>query len=82
MSNKYQNSLKVKDKTIAIRVNQNTKKKLEDLAAIKEITIAELIRPIINKHLKIDEEDCIGIFEFIGRAAEIIDQNENKERRK
>lgn len=68
-----------KTEQIGIRITPKEKERLEQLTRLKGVTISELLRDAVDK-LTEPEKGRNSIWEFIERAAEIIDREQNKMR--
>lgn len=80
MANKRKSSSKRKSEIIGIRVTLKEKERIERLARIQEITVTDLVKSLFDGLLDIHDQKTRLIWKILDRAAELIDQEENKER--
>lgn len=80
MANKRKSLSKRKDKTIGIRLTSEQKERIEKIARIQKMTVAELVMSLFDGLLDDHNSKNRLIWELLDRAVELIDQEENKER--
>ena len=80
MANKRKSFSKRKNEIIGIRVTLKEKERIERLARIQEITVTDLVKSLFDGLLDIHDQKTRLIWKILDRAAELIDQEENKER--
>lgn len=80
MANKRKSFSKRKNEIIGIRVTLKEKERIEKLARIQEITVTDLVKSLFDGLLDSQDQKTRLIWKILDRAAELIDQEENKER--
>lgn len=80
MANKRKSFSKRKNEIIGIRVTLKEKERIEKLARIQEITVTDLVKSLFDGLLDSHDQKTRLIWKILDRAAELIDQEENKER--
>lgn len=80
MANKRKSLSKRKSETIGIRVTSKEKERIERLAQLQGITVTDLVKSLFDGLLDSHNPKSRLIWKVLDRAAELIDQEENKER--
>lgn len=80
MANERKSLSKRKSEIIGIRVTSKEKERIERLAQLQGITVTDLVKSLFDGLLDSHNPKSRLIWKVLDRAAELIDQEENKER--